>query len=96
MPGLRLTEPQVQRLCGVDPAMAASALRALVSAGFLQALDDGSYGRTDLQGGSQADGARAVSRAYRRMRVAAADRRTGAPRTRRGTRYAGSAAVGRD
>ena len=48
MPGLRLTEAQVQRLCDVNTATSASALRALVSAGFLRPLEDGSYRRADL------------------------------------------------
>jgi nucleotide-binding universal stress UspA family protein len=48
MPGLRLTEPQVERLCAADPLTSASALRALVSAGFLRPMADGSYGRTDI------------------------------------------------
>jgi nucleotide-binding universal stress UspA family protein len=48
MPGLRLTEPQVERLCSADAPTSASALHALVSAGFLRPMADGSYGRTDL------------------------------------------------
>lgn len=48
MPGLRLTEPQVERLCTAHARTSASALRALVSAGFLRAMSDGSYGRTDV------------------------------------------------
>jgi nucleotide-binding universal stress UspA family protein len=48
MPGLRLTEAQVQRLCDVQVPTSASALRTLVSAGFLRPLEDGSYGRADL------------------------------------------------
>lgn len=48
MPGLRLNEAQVQRLCDVGPSTSASALRALVSAGFLCALEDGSYRRADV------------------------------------------------
>jgi nucleotide-binding universal stress UspA family protein len=48
MPGLRLTEAQVRRLCDVNAITSASALRALVSAGFLQPLEDGSYRRADL------------------------------------------------
>jgi nucleotide-binding universal stress UspA family protein len=48
MPGLRLTEAQVQRLCDVDETTCASALRALVSAGFLKTLEDGAYQRSDL------------------------------------------------
>jgi hypothetical protein len=48
MPGLRLTEPQVERLCTTDAFTSASALRALVSAGFLRPMADGSFGRTDV------------------------------------------------
>jgi hypothetical protein len=50
MPGLRLSEKQVQRLFGVSAATAERALRALVSAGLLRALEDGSYRRADLPG----------------------------------------------
>src|SRR5688500_4713031 len=49
MPGLRLTEEQVQRLCGVSASTSASALRALVSAGFLQPVEDGAYRRADVE-----------------------------------------------
>lgn len=49
MPGLRLTEEQVQRLCDVSASTSASALRALVSAGFLHSADDGGYHRADVQ-----------------------------------------------
>jgi hypothetical protein len=48
LPGLRLTEEQVQRLCDVNASTSASALRALVSAGFLQPAGDGSYRRADI------------------------------------------------
>ena len=48
MPGLRLTEVQVQRLCDVTAPASASALRALVSTGFLRALEDRSYQRADI------------------------------------------------
>lgn len=48
MPGLRLTEAQVERLCTADALTSASALRALVSAGFLRPMPDGSYVRTDV------------------------------------------------
>jgi nucleotide-binding universal stress UspA family protein len=50
MPGLRLTEAQVERLCTADALTSASALRALVSAGFLRPMPDGSYVRTDVFG----------------------------------------------
>src|SRR5688572_11012260 len=48
MPGLCLTEKQVQRLCDVSATASASALRALVSAGFLRLLAGGTYGRADM------------------------------------------------
>jgi nucleotide-binding universal stress UspA family protein len=48
LPGLRLTEPQVERLCTADPSTSTAALRALVSAGVLTRAPDGSYGRTEL------------------------------------------------
>jgi nucleotide-binding universal stress UspA family protein len=48
MPGLHVTEAQVQRLCDVDATTCASALRALVSAGFLKSVEDGAYQRSDL------------------------------------------------
>jgi len=48
LPGLRLTTAQVERLCSADATTSASALRALVSAGFLSPMPDGSYGRNDL------------------------------------------------
>src|SRR5687768_907174 len=48
MPGLRLTEAQVLRLCATDACQAAPALRTLVSAGFLRLTDDGTYMRADV------------------------------------------------
>ena len=45
MPGLRLTVPQAQRLCGVDPAICKAVLDTLVDAKFLDRKRDGSYGR---------------------------------------------------
>ena len=48
MPGLRLTTAQVERLADCDASTSASALHALVSAGFLKPLPDGSYGRADI------------------------------------------------
>lgn len=45
MPGMRLTAAQVQRLCGVESTMCASALDALVSEGFLVVSADGRYAR---------------------------------------------------
>ena len=48
LPGLRLTEAQVKRLCAADASTVASALCALVSAGFLRTLPDGTFGRADI------------------------------------------------
>ena len=48
MPGLRLTEAQVRRLCSVDATTCASGLRALMHAGFLRSLANGTYVRSDL------------------------------------------------
>jgi len=44
MPGLRLTLPQTQRLCGADRASCEAVLHALVDEHFL-ALRHGSYAR---------------------------------------------------
>ena len=45
MPGTRLTQAQVQRLCGVDATVCARVLDALVCDGFLRQNGDGRYGR---------------------------------------------------
>jgi hypothetical protein len=45
MPGLSLSPEQVQRLCGVDSALCASVLEALVEIGFLSRRSDGAYAR---------------------------------------------------
>ena len=45
MPGLLLTVEQVQRLCGVEPALCESVLKALVEIGFLSRRADGVYAR---------------------------------------------------
>jgi hypothetical protein len=46
MPGLRLTAPQVQRLCGIDRATCEEVLDALVSANFLCIRPDRYYARS--------------------------------------------------
>jgi hypothetical protein len=46
MPGLRLTAPQVQRLCGIDRAACDQVLDALVSANFLCVKPDRYYARS--------------------------------------------------
>ncbi len=45
MPGMRLTEPQVQRLCGVEQPICQLVLDSLVDAKFLCRTPDGAYGR---------------------------------------------------
>jgi hypothetical protein len=45
MPGLRLTAPQIERLCGIDQAICQAVLDALVDASFLRVLGDGTYTR---------------------------------------------------
>jgi hypothetical protein len=45
MPGLSLSPEQVQRLCGMDRALCASVLEALVETGFLSRRSDGGYAR---------------------------------------------------
>jgi hypothetical protein len=47
MPGLRLTEPQVRRLSGLDPSYCAAVLNVLVDAGFLVCTKDGFFMRLD-------------------------------------------------
>ena len=45
MPGLRLTAPQVHRLCGVEQKICRAVLDALVSEKFLCIKSDGTYAR---------------------------------------------------
>ena len=45
MPGLRLTVPQAQQLCGVDSTICQAVLDALVDVKFLCAKPDGTYAR---------------------------------------------------
>ena len=45
MPGLRVTQPQAQRLWGLDEATCRLALDSLVGAGFLRRTDAGHYVR---------------------------------------------------
>jgi len=58
MPGLRLTIPQAQRLCGVEGASCKTALDALVAERFLCLRPDGSYARV-TNGPSRAHPAKA-------------------------------------
>ena len=46
MPGLRLTAPQAQRLFGLNAALVAALLSALVDTHFLHQAADGTYVRT--------------------------------------------------
>jgi hypothetical protein len=45
MPGLRLTRPQVARLCGIDPTTCTLILEALLDEKFLCVKIDGRYAR---------------------------------------------------
>ena len=45
MPGLSLTAPQIQRLCGIDGGVCRIAIDALVSTGFLSMGPGGAYNR---------------------------------------------------
>jgi DNA-binding IclR family transcriptional regulator len=51
MPGLRLTQEQVQRLCGLERTVCERVLDALVDARFLYRKADGTYARL-TEGGS--------------------------------------------
>jgi len=46
MPGLRLTQGQAKRLWGLDDRTCTDVLKALQKEGFLQQLDDGTFGRS--------------------------------------------------
>lgn len=46
LPGLDLTEPQVQRLWGLDPALSHEILRQLVDGEFLSVTPSGHYVRS--------------------------------------------------
>lgn len=48
IPGLHLTEPQVQRLWGLDPVTSEALLSALIDAKFLRRTRRGAYVRADL------------------------------------------------
>ena len=60
MPGMRLTAPQVERLCGVDAALCRQVLSELVESRFLTHDVDGAYTRPTV------DGMATVSRTGRR------------------------------
>jgi hypothetical protein len=47
MPGLRLTQPQAERLWGLDAASCSALLRELVDANFLFKTRDGAFMRVD-------------------------------------------------
>jgi len=50
MPGLRLTLPQAQRLCGIEAQVCRQILESLVGERFLVLKPDGTYARvTDLE-----------------------------------------------
>ena len=45
MPGMRLTSRQVQRLCGIGPALCEAVLDSMVKSRFLSVRPDGTYVR---------------------------------------------------
>ena len=45
MPGMRLTPRQLQRLCGIGPALCDAVLESMVDSRFLTAKPDGTYAR---------------------------------------------------
>jgi hypothetical protein len=47
IPGLNLTQPQVERLWGLDRATSDVVLKALVDTGFLRCTSAGKYVRAD-------------------------------------------------
>ncbi len=47
IPGLHLTEPQVQRFWGLDPVMSEALLSALLDVKFLRRTRQGAYVRVD-------------------------------------------------
>jgi hypothetical protein len=53
MPGLQLTEIEVQRLCGLDATTSAALLDAFVHAKFLRRTRDGFYLRRGTSGHSK-------------------------------------------
>jgi hypothetical protein len=64
MPGLRLTVPQAERLCGGDEPTCAAVLDMLVEQRFLRRRPDGSY--TRLTGGPQVQSASTAADAFLR------------------------------
>jgi hypothetical protein len=69
MPGLRLTAEQVQRLCGIEPAMCQMALDALVKWKFLCVTPDGHYVRLTEGHFSPPHAAKAALRIERSVRA---------------------------
>ena len=45
MPGMRLTLPQIERLCGIDASACVAVVNALLDLKFLLANEDGTYSR---------------------------------------------------
>lgn len=45
MPGMRLTPQQLQRLCGIGPALCDAVLESMVQSRFLALRPDGTYAR---------------------------------------------------
>jgi hypothetical protein len=62
MPGLRLTEPQVRRLSGLEPSCCTAVLSVLVDSGFLTCSKDGFFTRLDRAHPAKIDLSRLPSR----------------------------------
>jgi hypothetical protein len=69
MPGMRLTPPQVQRLCGIGPSLCDAVLAAMVESRFLAVRPDGTYVRAS-DGLPQPRMAKAPARLERRHAAA--------------------------
>jgi hypothetical protein len=50
MPGLRLTRPQIRRLCGIDPSACDRVLDGLISQHFLVPVDPERYCLAETNG----------------------------------------------
>jgi hypothetical protein len=69
MPGMRLTNRQVQRLCGIDAAVCKDVLETMVETNFLSIKPDGTYVRA-TQGLPRAKPAKVFGRPDARIAAA--------------------------
>ena len=77
MPGLCLTEPQAQRLWGLEPNICHALLAVLVAEEFLSPASDGVFRRRDAHdnaSGTKGSLSRRVSRRFRRHQIERAPR----------------------